>query len=286
MQNLREAGAVWTLGDTDGYRQAALRQAGVVVVFPLNPHRLASQHYLLSLVNQLRTAEPLILWIRLSGPAQFHDIKQNYIRHGAEVLITEQLSAHRHVMIETHRKNPLLQAGIIGQSLLSGALFSQEISWCKLGIRHSDGLSPTNETSLITSFLLPSLDKCDCESKRLHKNKARDHKSIRSFADSVVAVVFTIPDLGQQPKSGVGILSGSQYAGSKTTDNPTPPNIKVSALVSQVAEAFPTDAAEMAKAARDAYSNANDGAKPEVKRKKFQVEQHWDDCGDDLTAIN
>jgi hypothetical protein len=31
-------------------------------------------------------------------------------------------------MIETHRKNPSVQAGIIGQSLLSGALFIQDVS--------------------------------------------------------------------------------------------------------------------------------------------------------------
>ena len=180
-------------------------------------------------------------------------------------------------------------AGIIASSLAAGSLKSQTISWCCLQVRHPDNSSPTNETLIASTFALPDFHKCNCEGgRRLHLYKASNFDSLRSYARKLTTVVLQALVAGRQPKTDVREFSTPPYNGDNQNSgslNPTS-NENDSYSIPQVkTTAFPTDTAVKAKASRDAYKRDHSGEKPPVRKRKFEVELPYDDCGDDLSAI-
>ena len=137
------------LGDDDGFRQAALQHYGIESVTSISIRQLSISARLKLLMPQFRAQCPQLLWIRLPGSSFRNGDKSATVLQSIDTILTEQLFQGRLVFIEAHRDNQSWNSGTIAHAIRNGSIKLHKISWCLLGIKHSDGTNPTNETCLL-----------------------------------------------------------------------------------------------------------------------------------------
>ena len=143
--------SVWLVGDVDDLRVKALQQHGVVKFKSVTPYKLLHNQSLSQLLIAQSSERPALLWIRLTGPKQQHDTRQQRLSQAVESLVLSQLQLSGRVALEGHRHNEAwLSPGVV-QALQSGGLHIFRLPWCSLNVLHPDGSSPTNETQLAVS---------------------------------------------------------------------------------------------------------------------------------------
>ena len=120
----------WLIGDCDGYRQAALLKAGFADVKSIAIHKLAQPQQVAKLLLQLRSAPTDLLWVRLTGPRQQHDVRSTFLAQGLNTLLEQQLSTSGHVLLEAHRKNATWNSPCIVAALSNDKLRLSRVSWC------------------------------------------------------------------------------------------------------------------------------------------------------------
>ena len=193
--------------------------------------------------------------------------------------------------------------------LASAKLVTTAHRWCSLGVEAANTC-----TLLASNLLLPkNQGECKCgKSEREHRRPPDCKKTSPKTGRLQRFLIVLVPMLlllcaHQQPESTTNTHHGTTVT-TTTTDSSTyttstgsssstclpAPAHDSNASTKTCAEnpplrqaptaaAFPTDEAERSKNARNAAKAA--GREIQVRRKKHEIEQHWDDCGEDLTPI-
>ena len=247
-----------------------MRQAGWVRCELLSYQDLLG-HPAHTLCRQLAQPHAALLWIDLPGRHGFeHQRRPQRLLHCLISVVRAQRSHGGHVVIVADSKNALWTTDFLAQLRL---LVPQEayISWCALKVQAilDEGLS-SRADRLWATFTVPSLQ-CSCETPwitHVHDFRPDEHRSeqaeARRTARDVQQQLFLclLVQHVDRAMSRHGVEGPAESNRSRSTTSPSP------------TDAFPTEARMRAKLKQ------LDKPKDSVKKKKFPIEHHYDDCGD------
>jgi len=202
--------SVWVIGDGHGILQSALLRVNAANVVSIPILKLGNSGSLQGLLNQFRSQRPSLLWVKLPGLSHQKPAQSQHIIQALELLIADQSSANRSILLEARKENSAWNLGLISQYISQGILRCQNISWCALGVRHPDGTSPTDEIQLASNLTIPAFSQCLCKNRYLHSGKMRDAVGISSYSLLLLqAILFP----GRQPDSKTGMVQIADITG-------------------------------------------------------------------------
>jgi len=207
------------------------------------------------------------------------------------MFVQRQLNLRNHAVVEVRTDAEVLQVNAIQNLVAAGKLQRTTHRWCSWGVKDGQGRPSARSVTVLSTLRLPDQCHCQCGTpagqhcydgrKAIHGSTrggppqwraemdAMTRLGVTALADLVLKAVST--EVGTQPEYKMYDRDDDQE------QVPQHGDAKVSALH------YPTDQREREKQ-QEALNKAK-GIEKVVQKRKQIVEQHWDDCGSDLSAI-
>ena len=181
----------WIVSDQSGLRQQILNAHGFKPVFAIF-HDLHSKQQFNRLADQLHADKPLLLWIRLAGPAcgsgnRRDDRRATYLVR----LALEQMASGRHLIIEGNQRSEGWTLRPI-RELQQHDLHETLHVWCRYQNPSDDVCNSV--TRIWSNVRLTDCRECMCRTDRRHfaSKQLPDHKRVEA-----IVLAHIIRDLSQ-----------------------------------------------------------------------------------------
>ena len=254
--------------------QSGMRQAGWAHCELLSYGDLIG-HPVHTLCRQLAQAYATLLWIDLPTRHGFeHQRRPQRLLHSLLSILRAQSNHGGHIIIVSDSKNALWTTDFLAQARLF-VPHEAYISWCALRIPAvvDEGLS-SRVDRLWASFSIDA-QPCTCEQPwitHVHDARPDDHRSPQAEArrqardDQQQLYVRRLAEHVDRAMKRHGVEGPAESISTATSSTTPSPN-------------FPTEARMRAKLKQ------LDKPKDAVKRRKFPIEHHYDDCGDSTEGL-
>jgi hypothetical protein len=285
--------SVWVLCDLKplerGTRVVALQQMGFNVERVSDANAVNARW-----LEELFRRKPTLLWIALhasctrQGNRADRRIQRKEI-HAARSQNTE----NRLCVVEAQSRESSWQFIPMDELQADTRWNKTTIPLCSLGISGKNGKPTIRKVHTLTNFTAPIALQCKCGANSSHTIDIGDHEEHRQLVIKHVleSMPEAVPGFACEPRDAgqfdtqcetadevTGKAKSSRrrkvrFQSDDLTDQPDNPEARVTALCAS----YPTDQRKREKERKVAGV--------EVKRKPQQVEQHFDDCGEDFTPL-